>query len=64
MLSSNLPKKKWCNHKRMKVYSFFRLLNKKIKQYEKMTSTASEGIKKPVTIIWVEDNVNTHPNPP
>ena len=48
----------------MKVYSFFRLLNKKIKQYEKMTSTASEGIKKPITIIWVEDNVNTHPNPP
>ncbi len=39
----------------MKVYSFFRLLNIKIKQYEKSVSNSYEPIKRPVTIIWVED---------
>lgn len=39
----------------MKVYSFFRLLNIKIKQYEKSVSSSYEQIKRPVTIIWVED---------
>ena len=39
----------------MKVYSFFKLLNKKIKEYEKMTSNPLEGKKRSVTIIWIED---------
>ena len=38
----------------MKVYSFFRLLNQKIKQYEKTVSNPFDTVKKPVTIIWVE----------
>ena len=42
----------------MKVYSFFRFLNKKIKQYENMTSNPFDGTKKPVTIIWVEDKID------
>ena len=39
----------------MHIYSFFRLLNQKIKQYEK---AASEGFSKTnlqITIIWIED---------
>ena len=40
----------------MKVYSFFRLLNKKIKQYEKMTSNPFDVKTMPVTIIWVEES--------
>ena len=39
----------------MKIYSFFRLLNYKIKQYEKAASNSYEGVKTPVTIVWVED---------
>ena len=39
----------------MKAYSFFRLLNKKIKQYEKMTSKPFDDYKKTVTIVWVEE---------
>lgn len=39
----------------MKVYSFFRLLNQKIKQYEKTVSNPFDTVKKPVTIIWVEE---------
>ena len=41
----------------MKIYSFFKLLNHKIKQYEKYTSNPFEVVKPPVTIIWVEDIV-------
>ena len=40
----------------MKVYSFFRLLNYKIKQYEKLTSNPFDANKPSITIIWVEDN--------
>lgn len=40
----------------MKIYSFFKLLNHKIKQYEKAASNPfGEKYKNPVTIIWVED---------
>ena len=39
----------------MKIYSFFRLLNYKIKQYEKTVSDSFEQIRRPVTIIWIED---------
>jgi len=40
----------------MKIYSFFKLLNHKIKQYEKAASNPFAGNCKryPVTIIWVE----------
>ena len=39
----------------MKIYSFFRLLNHKIKQYEKAVSNPFETVKRPVTVIWVEN---------
>lgn len=38
----------------MKIYSFFRLLNYKIKQYEKAANYCKTA-KRPVTIIWVEN---------
>ena len=40
----------------MKLYSFFRLLNMKIRQYENAASR-NKGIymKYPVTVIWIED---------
>ena len=38
----------------MKVYSFFKLLNKKIKEYDKMTSNPFDVTTKRVTVIWVE----------
>mgnify|MGYP003571290154 CR=1 FL=1 len=37
----------------MQVYKFFKLLNEKIKQYEK-TSSKPLKEKKAVTIIWIE----------
>ena len=40
----------------MKIYSFFRLLNYKIKQFEKAALNPFEVEKKPVTIIWIEDD--------
>ena len=40
----------------MKLNSFFRLLNYKIKQYEKAVSEPFEKQKRPVIIIWVEDS--------
>lgn len=39
----------------MKVYSFFKLLNKKIKEYDKMTYNPFDTAIRPVTIIWVEN---------
>ncbi len=39
----------------MKIHSFFKLLNKKIKQYEKASANPFEIGKPPITIIWVED---------
>ena len=39
----------------MKINSFFRLLNYKIKQYEKVTSKYFFEDKHPVTIIWIEN---------
>ncbi len=41
----------------MKIYSFFRLLDHKIKQYEKTISNPFEMVKPSVTIIWVEDDL-------
>jgi len=46
----------------MKVYSFFRLLNQKIKQYEKVASNPYEAKPKPITIVWVEDLVEQNGN--
>ena len=41
----------------MRLYSFFRLLNYKIKQYEKAASNpfADKFHKRPITVIWVEN---------
>ena len=45
----------------MKVYSFFRLLNHKIKQYERAASNPFGGkYKYPQTVVWVE-NANKAP---
>ena len=40
----------------MKLYSFFRLLNMKIRQYENAASE-NRGMynKYPLTVIWIED---------
>ena len=40
----------------MKIYTFFKMLNHKIRQYEKAVSNEFETVKSPVTIIWVEDD--------
>jgi len=58
MLNSDFSLKKQCNYIVMKIYSFFRLLNHKIKQYEKAASNPFETVKPPITIIWVEDVKN------
>lgn len=42
----------------MKVYSFFKLLNHKIKQYEKAASYPFANITTPITIIWIENSNN------
>ena len=55
MLNINYSPKEKCNYVVMKIYSFFKLLNRKIKQYEKAASNPFDVVKRPVTIIWVED---------
>ena len=60
LLSANLSTKKKCKHIVMKIYSFFRLLNHKIKQYEKAASNPFRERKLPVTIIWVETPSDSH----
>ena len=42
----------------MSLYGFFRLLNYKIKQYEKTASNPFDRRFKnyPVTLIWIEDS--------
>ncbi len=43
----------------MKIYSFFKLLHHKIKQYEKAaTNPFGEKYKSPVTIVWIEDKAD------
>ena len=39
----------------MTINSFFKLLNRKIKQYEKAASNPYKKQEYNVTIIWVED---------
>ena len=38
----------------MKVYNFFKILNKKIEKYDKM-ATNPFTIPQPVVLIWIED---------
>ena len=38
----------------MKVYNFFKILNKKIEKYDKMASNPFTQ-PQPIIIIWVED---------
>lgn len=47
----------------MKIKSFFKLLNKKIKKYDKAVSNPFEPTTLPITLIWVEeDKCNDYPN--
>ena len=41
----------------MKVYQFFKILNRKINKYDKLTSNPFT-ISQPITLIWIEDNCN------
>ena len=40
----------------MKMKSFFKLLNRKIKKYDKAVSNPFEPIPLTITLVWVEDN--------
>ena len=42
----------------MKVSSFFKILNKKIEQYDKMT-TNPFSMPQPIVLIWIEDVENS-----
>ena len=44
-----------CNYIGMKVKSFFKLLNRKIKKYDKATSNPFEAIPLPITLVWEEE---------
>ncbi len=37
------------------MYQFFKILNRKINKYDKLTSNPFT-IPQPITLIWVEDN--------
>lgn len=39
----------------MKIPAFFKLLNQKIKKYEKAASNPFSTVHTPVTLIWIED---------
>ena len=39
----------------MKMYQFFKILNRKINKYDKLTSNPFT-IPQSITLIWVEDN--------
>ena len=55
MLFGNFYQTKKCKHKGMKIYSFFKLVNKKITEYDKAVSNPFVMAHTPVTIVWVED---------
>ena len=44
----------------MRLDSFLRLLNYKIKQYEKVASDTHKENKRDVTVIWVENQSDTN----
>lgn len=39
----------------MKVKSFFKLLNRKIKKYDKAVTNPFEAIPLSITLVWVEE---------
>ena len=39
----------------MKVKSFLKLLNRKIRKYDKMVTNPFEGVPVPITLVWVEE---------
>ena len=41
----------------MKVSTFFKILNKKIEKYDKISSNPF-SMPQPIVLIWVEDNSN------
>lgn len=41
----------------MKVKSFFKLLNRKIRKYDKMTTNPFEGVPVSITLVWVEEKL-------
>ena len=45
----------------MKISTFFKILNKKIEQYEKLTTNPFE-IPQPIVLIWVEDSNSDNKN--
>lgn len=45
----------------MKIKSFFKLLNKKIKKYDKATSNPFEPSPLPITLVWVEEDKKNYP---
>ena len=53
---ANLSYSEQCNYILMKIYSFLKLLNYKIKQYEKTVSKDYKPIIKPIIAVWVEDS--------
>lgn len=40
----------------MKVKSFFKLLNRKIRKYDKMATNPFEGVPVSITLVWVEED--------
>ena len=46
----------------MKAKSFFKLLNNKIKKYDKAASNPFETVPLSITLVWVEDDKKDYPN--
>lgn len=46
----------------MKVKSFFKLVNQKIKKYDKAASNPFEAIPLKITLVWVEEDKNNNKN--
>ena len=40
----------------MKLTKFFKILNKKIEKYDKMTSNPFTRPNVPITLVWIEDS--------
>lgn len=55
LLSGDLPGSIQCNHINMKTRSFFKLLNRKIKKYDKAATNPFEAIPLSITLVWVEE---------
>ena len=46
----------------MKFVKFLKLLNKKIKKYEKLAQTNPFTLPRHITVVWVEDFPYINPN--